>query len=234
MRTRSRQSSESASSMPFPSSTLEEGLRDGLHQAGHIEGTTIVIEWRRSTGPEEELRLLAVNLADAKVDVIVAVGSPATRAALQVTTLPVVLISGDPVRAGFAASLARPGGNGTGVSVLSPELEPKRLELLHQLVPRARRIGYLANLSNPLASVVVAEVQTAARTLGLQLGLVQCPDHARAGHGPRCDSTKSAGRPCRFPRGLLLDSQRQNRSDQCARRESLRSFLTAISMQMAR
>jgi ABC-type uncharacterized transport system substrate-binding protein len=160
---------------PFPSSTLEEGIRDGIHQAGYTEGKTIILEWRRSTGPEEELRSLAIDLVRSKVDLIVAIGSPATRAALQVTTVPVVLLSGDPVGAGFAASLARPGGNGTGVSVLTPELVPKRLELLHLLVPQARRIGYLVNLSNPLASGIMADLQTAARKLGLQIETFDAP-----------------------------------------------------------
>ena len=160
---------------PFSSSTLEEGIRDGIHQAGYTEGKTIVIEWRRSTGPEEELRALASDLADAKVELIVAIGSPATRAALQVTTVPVVFISGDPVGAGFAANLAKPGGNATGVSVLSPELEPKRLELLHQLAPRARRVGNLRNLLNPLASRELEAVRTAARVFGLQLKVFNAP-----------------------------------------------------------
>jgi ABC-type uncharacterized transport system substrate-binding protein len=160
---------------PLPSSSLDEGLRDGLQKAGYIEGRTILIDWRQTTAPEEELRSLASDMARARVDLIVAIGSPAARAALQVTTVPVVLVSGDPVGAGFAASLARPGGNGTGVSVLTPELEPKRLELLHLLVPQARRIGYLVNLSNPLASVMMADLQTAARKLGLQIETFDAP-----------------------------------------------------------
>jgi ABC-type uncharacterized transport system substrate-binding protein len=160
---------------PFPSSSLDEGLRDGIQKAGYIEGRTILIDWRRSTAPEEELRSLASDMARARVDLIVAIGSPAARAALQVTTVPVVFVSGDPVGAGFAANLARPGGNGTGVSVLTPELEPKRLELLHVLVPQARRIGYLVNLSNPLASGIMADLQTAARKLGLQIETFDAP-----------------------------------------------------------
>jgi putative ABC transport system substrate-binding protein len=160
---------------PIPSSTLEEGLHEGIQRAGYVEGRTILLEWRRSTGTEEELRSLAIDLTAAKVDLIVAIGSPAARAALQVTTVPVVFLSGDPVRAGFAASLAKPGGNGTGVSVLTPELEPKRMELLHLLVPQARRIGELHNPSNPLASLVATDLQTAARTLGLQLEVFNAP-----------------------------------------------------------
>ncbi len=157
------------------SATMEEGIRDGIRQAGYSEEKTIIFEWRRSLGPEDELRSLALDLANAKVDLIVAIGSPATRAALKVTTVPVVFISGDPVRAGFAVSLAKPSGNATGVSVLSPELTAKCLELLHQLAPRARRVGNLRNLLNPLASRELEEARTAARVLGLQLEVFNAP-----------------------------------------------------------
>ena len=100
---------------------------------------------------EEKLRQHAVELARAKVDIIVAVGSTAARAALQTTKVPVVFAVGDPVAAGFAASLAKPGGNGTGLSAVTTELDAKRLELLKQLVPRAQRIASLFNPTNPLA-----------------------------------------------------------------------------------
>ena len=113
--------------IPYGDSSLKDGFRDALHQAGYIEGTNMVIDWRVSTGTAEDLRSIAIELVQSKVDLIVSGGSPATRAVLQTTTLPVVFISGDPVAAGFAASLAKPGGNCTGVSVLSPELESKRL-----------------------------------------------------------------------------------------------------------
>lgn len=150
--------------------SLEEGLRDGLRGLGYIEGQNIVIEWRRSAGTTEELRSLATDLAHSKVNVIVASGSPAARAALGATTMPVVFLVGDPVGSGFAASLARPGGNGTGLSVLSTELYPKRLEFLHQLAPRARRIVFLMNSSNPAVGTPLLDAtQKAARTLGVQI-----------------------------------------------------------------
>ena len=154
---------------PFGIATLEQSLQDELRQRGYMEGKNIVIDWRRSTGTEEELRQLAIELARSKADLIVALGSPATRAALQGTILPVVFLVGDPVATGFAASLAKPGGSGTGVSVLTPELNPKRLEFLHLIAPRARRIGLLTNSSNPLSSRSKEDVRTAARTLGIQI-----------------------------------------------------------------
>src|SRR5690349_7868299 len=150
-------------------SVAEEALLAGLRERGYIEGRNIHIEIRRSTGTEEQLRSLATDLAGAKVKLIVAFGSPATRAALSATKLPIVFVAGDPVATGFAASLGKPGGNATGVSVLTRDLEPKRLELLHQLVPRARRVGYLSNLSNPLAVRLTEDVQAGANSLGLQL-----------------------------------------------------------------
>ena len=121
-----------------PVTPMEEGLREGLRELGYIEGKSIVIEWRRSAGTREELRLLAADLIRSKVEVIVTAGTPAAQVAMETTTtIPVVFHVGDPVASGFAVSLARPGGNGTGVSVISPELIAKRLELL----PRAAREG---------------------------------------------------------------------------------------------
>ena len=100
---------------------------------------------------------------------IVAVGSPPTRAALDATNVPVVFIAGDPIAAGFAASLAKPGGRATGLSVVYTELVTKQIDLLRQLVPRAKRIGHLTNSSNPVATLGLEEARNAARTLGVRL-----------------------------------------------------------------
>ena len=156
---------------PIPESGPDrEGFRQGLRELGYIEGKNILIEWRRAdTG--QELRALADGLIEAKVAVIVASGTQAARAAMQATaTIPVVFANvGDPVVSGFAASLARPGRNGTGMSTVSLELNPKRLELLHQLAPKAKRITYLINSLNPISARMVQETQVAARTLGIRL-----------------------------------------------------------------
>ena len=149
---------------------LEVVLRESLRELGYVDGENILIEWRQATTNDEELRSHAIDLARSKVDVIVTNGTPAARAALAATTtIPVVFSAGDPVATGFAASLARPGRNGTGVSLMTTELIAKRLELLHQLVPHARRIAYLTNSSNPIALRQLEEAQKAARVLGLQL-----------------------------------------------------------------
>jgi len=156
--------------LPLGRSPFDEGLRQGLREFGYIEGKTIVIEWRRSLGPDEELRKLAADLARSKAQVIVVYGTPATRAVLEATTtIPVVFGSGAPVESGLVPSLARPGGNATGVSVIITELTEKRLELLHQVAPRARRIAYLMNSSNPIAAAQLDAALKAARTLGLEL-----------------------------------------------------------------
>lgn len=150
--------------------SMEEGLRQGLHELGYVEGTNIVIDWRRSAGTDQELRSLASDLVRSKADVLVAVGTAAARVAMETTkTVPVVFHVGDPIAMGMAASLAKPGGNGTGVSVISPELIVKRLELLHQLMPKAKRVLFLGNPSNPMATQLLDELQKAARSLGLHL-----------------------------------------------------------------
>ncbi len=147
----------------------EKGLRDGLRELGYIEGKNIAIDWRRSTGGDVD-RLLAGELVRSKSDVIVVNTTAAARAALEAsTTIPVVFISGDPVATGLAASLARPGKNGTGVSVVSTELYPKRLEYLHWLAPRARRIAFLMNSTNPIAAPQLEALQKAAPLLGVEL-----------------------------------------------------------------
>ena len=156
--------------LPLATSPFDDGLREGLREFGYIEGKTIVIEWRRSAGPDEELRKLAAELARSKAQVIVVYGTPATRAVLEATTtVPVVFGSGAPVESGLVPSLARPGGNATGVSVIVTELTEKRLELLHQVAPRARRIAHLTNSSNPIAAAQLDAALKAARTLGLEL-----------------------------------------------------------------
>ena len=163
---------------PLPESGPDrEGFRQGLRELGYVEGKNIVIDWRRGeAGPE--LRSLADALVKGKVKVIVTSGAPATKAAMQVTAvIPVVFVAvGDPVAGGFAASLARPGRNGTGVSVVATELYPKRLELLHRLAPKARRITCLLNSSHPLTARYLEEMERAARTLGIRLETLDARD----------------------------------------------------------
>jgi len=149
---------------------MEAGLQQGLRELGYVNGQNVHVEWRRPAGTHESFGSLAVDSVRAKVDVFVTFATPATRAALEVTTtVPVVFLVGDPVRSGFADSLARPGGNATGVSVVDTDLSAKRLELLRLCVPKARRILYLMNSSNPLAPSMLKETENAAHSLGIAL-----------------------------------------------------------------
>ena len=148
----------------------EELLRSAFRERGYVEGKTISIDWRSRYTSDDELKSVAVELVHQEVDVIVTFGTPAARAALSATTtIPVIFSAGDPVATGLAESLVKPGRNGTGVSVVATDLTGKRLDLLHQLTPRARRIGYLMNSSNPLGSLQLEEARTAAEALSLEL-----------------------------------------------------------------
>lgn len=165
--------------LSLANSPLEQGLRDGLREVGYIEGKNIVIEWRRYARADQELPSLAADLVQSPVDLIVTLGSIATKVALKASTGPVVFVAvGDPVATGFAASLAKPGGRGTGISTLSTELIAKRLELLHQAAPQARRIVYLMNSANPINALALEEVQKAARALRLKLETLDIRDAA--------------------------------------------------------
>ena len=161
----------SPESSEYDATTLD-AFRRGLSETGYVEGRNVAIEYRWG-GPYNRLRELAADLVRSHVSVIASFGGlPAAQAAKAATaTIPIVFISGaDPVQLGLVASLNRPGGNLTGVTFLGMELGPKRLELLHELVPRATIIAYLANPTNPVDAVdETRDLQAAARTLGLQL-----------------------------------------------------------------
>src|SRR5262245_19858911 len=131
--------------------TWHEAFREGLRERGHIEGKNIIVEMRSNEGKDDRQPPVARDLARLKVDVIVTVGSGDTQAAKDATaTIPIVMIqAGDPVGAGFVASLARPGGNITGLSNLRPELSGKRLELLKELVPKLTRVAVLTSSISP-------------------------------------------------------------------------------------
>jgi putative ABC transport system substrate-binding protein len=118
-------------------------FRQGLRELGYVEGKNIIIEWRHHEGKVDRLPTLAAELVRLKVDIIITAGAPAARAAKEATsTVPIVMTQiGDPVGSGFVASLARPGGNITGLSILAPELSGKRLDLLKEIVPNLSRVA---------------------------------------------------------------------------------------------
>jgi ABC-type uncharacterized transport system substrate-binding protein len=148
-----------------------EAFRQGLRDLGYIEGQNITIEYRWAEGKLDRLPDLAAELARLKVDVIVTGGPTATRPAKEATsTIPIVMTQdADPVSSGFIASLARPGGNITGLSTLAPEISGKRLELLKEIVPRLSRVAAFGNAKNPESAQSLKETELAARALALQL-----------------------------------------------------------------
>jgi len=152
-----------------------EAFRQGLRERGYIEGQNLLIEDRYAEGSQERLRDLAAELARLPVDVIVAEGAAAIRAAQHATrTIPIVMAAtSDPVEEGFVASLAHPGGNITGLSFLGAELPGKRLELLKETVPQSTRIAVLANPAYPAYETTMHNLTGAARALGLHLHVVE-------------------------------------------------------------
>ena len=158
---------------PGSGSTLPAALdafRQQLRQLGYVEGQNLTIEYRWAADNDEQLPRFAADLVRLKVDVIVVEGhTPAIQAAKNATsTIPIVMgVSGDPVKMGLVASLARPGGNVTGLSILT--LAPKRLELLKEAVPKLKHVAVLSNAANPVKVLDWRETQGAARALGLKL-----------------------------------------------------------------
>lgn len=151
---------------------LIQAFRQSLQDLGYAEGRNITVDYRFAKGSAEQLPKLAAELVQLEVDVIVANGTPAVRAAQQATkTIPVVMvgIGLDPVQLGLVRSLARPGGNVTGIAALGAELWGKRLELFRQAVPRAARVAVLSNPTNPGNVLAVKEIQAVAPLAGIRL-----------------------------------------------------------------
>jgi putative tryptophan/tyrosine transport system substrate-binding protein len=151
------------------------GFRRGLSETGHVESRNVAIEYRWAEGQYDRLPALAADLVRRQVAVIATdSGVPGARAAkAATTTIPIVFNTGvDPVAFGLVASLARPGGNLTGVTSLADEVGPKRLELMHELVPAVTSMALLVNPTNPNAETQSRDMQAAARTLGLQLNVL--------------------------------------------------------------
>src|SRR5256884_3452762 len=148
-----------------------QAFRQALRELGYVEGQNIAYEYRYGDGVPDRLATVAAELVRRPVEVIATFGTPPTQAAKEATaTIPIVMVGvGDPVRAGLVASLARPGGNITGNTVLSPDLGPKRLQILREAVPKAIRIAYLANPDNASSVATVAEMKIATPAAGMVL-----------------------------------------------------------------
>jgi putative ABC transport system substrate-binding protein len=157
--------------IPSEGQHLWEACRHGLRELGYVEGRNIVLEPRWAEGRHERLPDLVSDLVRLKVDVIVAAATPASRAAKAATsTIPIVIVAvGEPVKVGLVASLARPGGNVTGLSLLTADLSGKRLEVLLESVGKIARLAVLLNPENPVSAVFLEETQLASRKLGIEL-----------------------------------------------------------------
>ncbi|HEV2055924.1 MAG TPA: ABC transporter substrate-binding protein [Methylomirabilota bacterium] len=146
-------------------------FREGLRDLGYVEGRNILIEYRWAEGQYERFPALIAELIALKVDVIVTAGTPASLAVRKATTaIPLVFAAvGDPISVGLVASLARPGGNSTGLTAIAPELEGKRLELLREVVPKLSYIAVLWNPDNPFHAGSLKEARAAAQVLGIKV-----------------------------------------------------------------
>jgi putative tryptophan/tyrosine transport system substrate-binding protein len=164
-----------SSGSPGPNAPIVAAFRQGLSETGYVEGKDVAIEYRWAEGSYDRLPAFAAELVGRKVEVIATGGMPSALAAKSATSrIPIVFLIGtDPVELSLVASLARPAGNLTGVTMISTELTPKRLELLSELVPRAGAIALLVNPNNASAEPTMRDVQEAAHAKGLQLHILR-------------------------------------------------------------
>jgi ABC-type uncharacterized transport system substrate-binding protein len=158
-----------------PTGAMLGAFRDGLRERGYVEGQNLSVDLRWPQGTFEQNPTVAAELIRNNVDVLVAWASPAVIAARRATsTIPIVMTSvGDPLGSGFVASLARPGGNVTGVSNISRDLTGKLMQHLVEIVPGMNRVGVVHNASNPAGTVQLRETEDAIRALGLQFKIVE-------------------------------------------------------------
>jgi ABC-type uncharacterized transport system substrate-binding protein len=165
---------------PDPNSPYLPVFRRGLSETGYVEGQNVAMEYRWAAGDYDRLPALVADLVGRKVDLIAAFGGiPAALAAKTATsTIPIVFDVGDPVAVSLVDNLSRPSGNLTGVSSMSPELIPKRLELISQLVPLARVIALLVNPNNSNTERIIRDMQEAARVKGMQLAILKASNES--------------------------------------------------------
>jgi putative ABC transport system substrate-binding protein len=196
----------------------DEAFRQGLRALGYVEGKSLVIEYRYGEGKVGRLAEMAAELVRLKVDVIVTGGPTSTRTAKQATsTIPIVMASDpDPVANGFVASLARPGGNITGLSTLSPELGGKQLELLKEILPKLSRVAVLGTSTSPGTAQELKEAELAAGAFGVKLQYLNVLDPKDIEAGFRAASKERTDAVLMLNSAILL-SQRTQLTDLAAK-----------------
>ena len=167
----------------------------GMRELGYVVGRNLVIEWRSAEGKSERLPELAAELVRLKVDVLATQGTPASLAAQKATTaIPIVMLGvGDPVGSGLVKSLARPGGNSTGLSSMTADLGPKQLEMLRSMVPKVTLVAVLVNPSNANMTILLKNVQAAAQRVGVKIQPVEASTPQEIANGFAAMARQSAG-----------------------------------------
>jgi putative tryptophan/tyrosine transport system substrate-binding protein len=214
-----------------PASTRSlEAFRQGLRDLGYVEGQNIVLEQRRAEGSDARARELAAELVQLPVDVLVAGGPPAIRAAQQATrTIPIVMAgSGDPVAAGWIASLGHPGGNMTGLSTQSAELSEKQLELLKETVPTVSQIAILANPSEPDSRSRLHYAQGAAHALRVSLHVLEVQSREDLAHAFEAIQREGIGAFLVLSDPLLLGQFRRDIVDFALRHRLPAMYSTSV------
>jgi putative tryptophan/tyrosine transport system substrate-binding protein len=189
---------------------LLEAFRQGLRELGYVDGQNIAIE-SRYEDKDDRLPALAADLVRSKVDVIVTTSGAATRAVqLTTRTIPIVMtLVNDPVGSGLVASLARPGGNVTGLTVMSPDLAGKQLQLLKEVVPKVSRVALLRNPDNPAATAMLREAEAAAQALGVRLQTLEARNPPEIDSAFAAMTRERAGALLILPDGVFLSQRSQ-------------------------
>src|SRR5438093_3819113 len=208
-----------AGASPSSNPARTQAFRQGLRELGYVEGKNIVSEWRFAEEKLDRLPALAAELVRLKVDVIVTAGPIPTRSAKEATsTIPIVMTQdSDPVGNGFVASLARPGGNITGLSRLAPELSGKRLELLKEIIPKLSRVAVLGNSAQPGNAQALKEMELAAKAFGVRLQYLDVLGSKDIGTAFRAAGKGRADAVLILLAGLVATSERPQIADLAVR-----------------
>jgi len=221
-----------SSGSPPPAAPIVAAFHQGLSETGWTEGQNVALEYRWVEGRYDRLPRLVADLVDSKVDVIAMAGMPMALAAKSTTsTISIVFIIGtDPVESGLVSTLARPGGNLTGVTIMATELMPKWLELLSELVPQAGMIALLVNPSNASAEPQMRDVRQAARAKGVQLRILKASTENEIDSAFATLVQLQAGaRPAPRPGAREAPAHRRDRSDLGSSRRIIRQVRTRQS-----